>query len=201
MGKNLDGAAWIGLRKLEDTCTDGTVSNPLQCRRKDWTWQDGTEYTYLAWQNWTESEPEVDELCARLKPLGGWGGAQCSHTYQYLCEKGKTITIYPTPVNNTLNQIPYLKNNISEPDIISTTTISTDTSAVTSARSTGTDAADSAITNTPDNLQSITMTTLAKQESTPHGNESSAYETCKYSHSMECKILTLASGMPRGGET
>ena len=95
MGNNDIDNAWIGLRKMEDTRKEDTICNPLECRRKDWTFQDRAAYTYPAWHNWEESEPGGEELCARLKVLGGWAGTQCSNTYQYLCEKGKTITIYP----------------------------------------------------------------------------------------------------------
>ena len=86
--------AWIGLRKMEYICKSNTDSDILACNRKDWTWQDGAEYTYPAWHNWEELEPEWNEQCARLNLTEGWAGTQCTHNYQYLCEKGNVIIIY-----------------------------------------------------------------------------------------------------------
>ena len=46
--KGVNGA-WLGLIKSEDTCD----STDVECRRRDWSWLDGTEYQYPnKWNKW-----------------------------------------------------------------------------------------------------------------------------------------------------
>ena len=71
MNENAINDAWIGLRKPEDPCKGNTDGATLAYHRKDWTWQDGAEYTYPVWHNWDEFEPGGDELCARLSLAKG----------------------------------------------------------------------------------------------------------------------------------
>ena len=59
MGDNDIYDAWIGLRKMEGTCKEGTASSQLDCHRKDWTWQDGAEYTYPDWHTGLHLQDEM----------------------------------------------------------------------------------------------------------------------------------------------
>ena len=81
--------AWVGLHKQEDTCNAGLNSDDLDCRRKGWSWQDRSEYTYPSWHDWADPEPKWNELCASLTTNRGWDGTRCQYEFPFLCEKGK----------------------------------------------------------------------------------------------------------------
>ena len=78
--------AWIGLTKTLTNCE-------VNCLRSDWTWTDGSLYTYPGFHNWTRDEPHVNEGCVRLTP-NGWLGRGCSTTFAYFCEKVKESIYY-----------------------------------------------------------------------------------------------------------
>ena len=86
--------AWIGLQKQEDTCNAGISDDDFDCRRKDWSWLDRSEYTYPEWHNWRQYEPDAGNLCGDFyggNSDGNWFGFNCdSMVPGYLCEKGKT---------------------------------------------------------------------------------------------------------------
>ena len=101
-GNHLD-YAWIGLHKQEYNCTAGFFSDDPDCRRKGWSWQDKSEYTYPSWHDWDRLEPKSNELCARLTTNRGWDGTQCSYKFQYICEKGKIKSFYQNSLFQIMN--------------------------------------------------------------------------------------------------
>ena len=88
--------ATIGLTKSAELCGTSYNDLDLDCRRRGWTWTDGTTYNYPQFHDWQDDDPDPDpvELCARLYQSGttsGWYGHQCeghSANFAYICEKG-----------------------------------------------------------------------------------------------------------------
>ena len=78
--------AWIGLTKAEDNCDEGDG----ECRWRDWSWQDGTEYQYPAWYKWHAIYHPGGNLYAVCFPTLGWHGSfpSDSQKFAYVCEKG-----------------------------------------------------------------------------------------------------------------
>ena len=76
---------WIGLTKPFDDCSD------VSCRRKHWNWDDDSAYDSDLIQ-WSMSEPNTGELCARIILLDSIRlyGSDCANNNimgSCLCEK------------------------------------------------------------------------------------------------------------------
>ena len=87
---------WIGLSKSGHKCAPKSLhlleDEDFECRRRDWRWEDDTQYMYLSWHKWGKRSPIVWDLCAGLWAYdGSWFGAKCSEIRPYICEKGMSF--------------------------------------------------------------------------------------------------------------
>ena len=74
---------WIGLSKAEDNCGNSDDYVDVTCRRRNWTWVDGTPYTV---QDWVGTGPR------RAYGLGkiyreGWYSADWDEDQYIFCER------------------------------------------------------------------------------------------------------------------
>ena len=87
---------WIGLTKTTDNCNSSVwdLSNEtLSCRRRDWTWADGTPYNYHNWLSVTgyREDPSPGELYAVIYTYGKWRSRTGRQLLDYICEKGNNF--------------------------------------------------------------------------------------------------------------
>ena len=82
--------AYIGLTKTTDLCGSSDDDRDLDCRRRGWTWADGTTYNYPGFHDWLDDDPDPGDLCAILyqSSSNGWYGVKCFEQFYYICEKG-----------------------------------------------------------------------------------------------------------------
>ncbi|ELU07017.1 hypothetical protein CAPTEDRAFT_204622 [Capitella teleta] len=86
-------AAWIGLWKAKEDKNKADCD--LSCRRQGWTWSGKSSVSSKMEPKWAQDEPTGGHPCARLENTGEWWDKQCSHKYNYICEK--PILHQPTP--------------------------------------------------------------------------------------------------------
>ncbi|ELU07015.1 hypothetical protein CAPTEDRAFT_224974 [Capitella teleta] len=113
-------AAWIGLWKAKKDLHKTDCD--LSCRRQGWTWSGNVSISSEMEPKWAQGEPSGGQSCARLKNTGEWWDAQCSHEYNYICEK--PILHQPTPAAGTPDSPTTIEGNSESRQPQSTTTTS-----------------------------------------------------------------------------
>ena len=72
---------WVGLYPSDvSVIYEDSVTN----RRQGWAWLDGSDVTWLEWQ---DDDPNISEGCARLISDKLLAGRVCTHQYYFICKQ------------------------------------------------------------------------------------------------------------------